>query len=155
MSQTVYMILCIKCKSEFDQGDTNRRFCLLCRHTKDEAQRKRARDIREIKRHQAKVNPIYYDRICPVCETEFRTKFNSKKYCNQSCKLRKKLSPIQLDNVQANLTRTEERIVNINLTYEKKMNKLEDQLDYMNYELEKQRQKYLTKLAFLKKVMNK
>ena len=35
------------------------------------------------------------------------------------------------------------------------MNILEDQADWINFELEKQRQKYLTKLSFLEKVMNK
>ena len=44
MSQISFMIKCIKCKSEFDQGDTNRRFCLLCRYSKDKAQRKRYLD---------------------------------------------------------------------------------------------------------------
>lgn len=155
MSQISFMIMCIKCKSEFDQGDTNRRFCLLCRHSKDEAQRKRGHDLREIKRQQAKIKPVYYHRLCPVCEMEFKTKRASKQYCTKRCKDRKSQFPNQIDNIQANLTRTEDRIVNINVTYEKKMNKLEDQLDYINYELEKQRQKYLTKLAFLQKVMNK
>ena len=36
------------------------------------------------------------------------------------------------------LQKIEERIVNINLRYEKKMNLLGDQLDWINFELEKQ-----------------
>ena len=138
MSQISFMIKCIKCKSEFDQGDTNRRFCLLCRYVKDEAQRSRAHIKREIKRHQAKVNPVYYDR-----------------FCTKNCCKRIKTFPVQLDNVEDNLTKIEGRIVKINLRYEKRMNVLEDQLDYMNYELEKQRLKYKLKLEFLQKVMNK
>ena len=155
MSQISFMIKCIKCKSEFDQGDTNRRFCLLCRYVKDEAQRERAHIKREIKRHQAKVNPVYYDRFCTVCEREFRTKIKNKEFCTKLCKARIKTFPVQLDNVEDNLTKIEGRIVNINLRYEKRMNVLEDQLDYMNYELEKQRLKYKLKLEFLQKVMNK
>jgi len=155
MSQIVYMIKCIKCKSEFNQGDTNRRFCLLCRYVKDEAQRSRAHIKREIKRHQAKVNPVYYDRYCTVCEREFRTKIKNKEFCTKNCCKRIKTFPVQLDNVEDNLTKIEGRIVKINLRYEKRMNVLEDQLDYMNYELEKQRLKYKLKLEFLQKVMNK
>ena len=155
MSQTVYMIMCIKCKSEFNQGDTNRRFCLLCRHTKDEAQRKRAHIKREIKRYKAKVNPVYYDRFCTVCEREFRTKIKNKEFCTKNCCKRIKTFPVQIENVEANITKIEERIININLSYEVKMNTLQDQLDYMNYELEKQRIKYVDKFEFLKKVIDK
>ena len=155
MSQISFMIKCIKCKSEFDQGDTNRRFCLLCRHTKDEAQRSRAHIKREIKRHQAKVNPVYYDRYCTVCEREFRTKIKNKEFCTKNCCKRIKTFPVQLDNIENHLRKIEERIVKINLRYEKRMNILEDQADWINFELEKQRQKYLTKLSFLEKVMNK
>lgn len=154
MSETVFMIRCLKCKSEFNQGDTNRRFCLLCRYVKDSAQRKRAHDKREIKRHMVK-KPVIYDRFCTVCEREFRTKIKNKEFCTKLCCQRIKTFPVQLDNVEDNLVKIEERIVNINLRYEKKMNALEDQLDYMNFELEKQRLKYQTKFEFLKKVMNK
>ena len=154
MNETVFMIRCVKCKSEFNQGDTNRRFCLLCRDVKDSAQRKRAHDKREIKRHMAK-KPVIYDRFCTVCEREFRTKIKNKEFCTKRCCQRIKTFPVQIDNVEDNLVKIEERIVNINLRYEKKMNALEDQLDYMNFELEKQRLKYQTKFEFLKKVMNK
>jgi|SaaInlV_165m_DNA_1040744.scaffolds.fasta_scaffold18524_4 hypothetical protein len=154
MNETVFMIRCVKCKSEFNQGDTNRRFCLLCRYVKDSAQRKRAHDKREIKRHMAK-KPVIYDRFCTVCEREFRTKIKNKEFCTKRCCQRIKTFPVQIDNVEDNLVKIEERIVNINLRYEKKMNALEDQLDYMNFELEKQRLKYQTKFEFLKKVMNK
>ena len=154
MSETVFMIRCLKCKSEFNQGGTNRRFCLLCRYVKDSAQRKRAHDKREIKRHMVK-KPVIYDRFCTVCEREFRTKIKNKEFCTKLCCQRIKTFPVQLDNVEDNLVKIEERIVNINLRYEKKMNALEDQLDYMNFELEKQRLKYQTKFEFLKKVMNK
>ena len=154
MSETVFMIKCVKCKSEFNQGDTNRRFCLLCRYVKDSAQRKRAHDKREIKRHMVK-KPVIYDRFCTVCEREFRTKIKNKEFCTKLCCQRIKTFPVQLDNVEENLVKIEERIVNINLRYEKKMNVLEDQLDYMNFELEKTRLKYQTKFEFLKKVMNK
>ena len=154
MSETVFMIRCLKCKSEFNQGDTNRRFCLLCRYGKDSAQRKRAHDKREIKRHMVK-KPVIYDRFCTVCEREFRTKIKNKEFCTKRCCQRIKTFPVQIDNVEDNLVKIEERIVNINLRYEKKMNALEDQLDYMNFELEKQRLKYQTKFEFLKKVMNK
>lgn len=154
MNETVFMIRCVKCKSEFNQGDTNRRFCMLCRYVKDSAQRKRAHDKREIKRHMAK-KPVIYDRFCTVCEREFRTKIKNKEFCTKRCCQRIKTFPVQIDNVEDNLVKIEERIVNINLRYEKKMNALEDQLDYMNFELEKQRLKYQTKFEFLKKVMNK
>jgi len=154
MNETVFMIKCLKCKSEFNQGDTNRRFCMLCRYVKDSAQRKRAHDKREIKRHMAK-KPVIYDRFCTVCEREFRTKIKNKEFCTKRCCQRIKTFPVQIDNVEDNLVKIEERIVNINLRYEKKMNALEDQLDYMNFELEKQRLKYQTKFEFLKKVMNK
>ena len=154
MNETVFMIRCVKCKSEFNKGDTNRRFCLLCRYVKDSAQRKRAHDKREIKRHMAK-KPVIYDRFCTVCEREFRTKIKNKEFCTKRCCQRIKTFPVQIDNVEDNLVKIEERIVNINLRYEKKMNALEDQLDYMNFELEKQRLKYQTKFEFLKKVMNK
>ena len=154
MNETVFMIRCVKCKSEFNQGDTNRRFCVLCRYVKDSAQRKRAHDKREIKRHMAK-KPVIYDRFCTVCEREFRTKIKNKEFCTKRCCQRIKTFPVQIDNVEDNLVKIEERIVNINLRYEKKMNALEDQLDYMNFELEKQRLKYQTKFEFLKKVMNK
>ena len=153
MNETVFMIKCLKCKSEFNQGDTNRRFCMLCRYVKDSAQRKRAHDKREIKRHMAK-KPVIYDRFCTVCEREFRTKIKNKEFCTKRCCQRIKTFPVQIDNVEDNLVKIEERIVNINLRYEKKMNALEDQLDYMNFELEKQRLKYQTKFEFLKKVMN-
>ena len=156
MSQISFMIMCIKCKSEFDQGDTNRRFCLLCRHTKDEAQRKRGHDLKEIKLQQAKkVKPEFYERFCTVCEREFRTKIKNKEFCTKLCCKRIKTFPVQIDNVENILKKIEERIVNINLRYEKRMNVLEDQLDYMNFELEKTRLKYQLKYNFLKKVMNK
>tara|TARA_R110000803_G_scaffold42967_1_gene91986 strand:- start:684 stop:1151 length:468 start_codon:yes stop_codon:yes gene_type:complete len=155
MSEIVFMIKCIKCKSEFNQGDTNRRFCLLCRHTKDEAQRERAHIKREIKRHIAKNNPVFYDRHCPVCDREFRTKIKNKEFCTKLCCKRIKTFPVQIDNVEDNLKKIEERIVKINLRYEKKMNVLGDQLDWMNFELEKQRLKYKLKFEFLKNVMNK
>jgi flagellar capping protein FliD len=127
---------------------------MLCRYVKDSAQRKRAHDKREIKRHMAK-KPVIYDRFCTVCEREFRTKIKNKEFCTKRCCQRIKTFPVQIDNVEDNLVKIEERIVNINLRYEKKMNALEDQLDYMNFELEKQRLKYQTKFEFLKKVMNK
>ena len=99
--------------------------------------------------------PVIYDRFCTVCEREFRTKIKNKEFCTKRCCQRIKTFPVQIDNVEDNLVKIEERIVNINLRYEKKMNALEDQLDYMNFELEKQRLKYQTKFEFLKKVMNK
>ena len=155
MSQIIYMIKCVKCKSEFDQGDTNRRFCKLCRYVKDSAQRKRAHDKREIKRHQAKVNPVYFHRFCTVCEREFKTKIKNKEFCTKLCQTRIKTFPVQLDNVEANITKIEENIVNVNLRYEKKMNKLQDEVDFINFDLERTRLKYVSKFEYLKKVMNK
>ena len=155
MSQIIYMIKCVKCKSEFDQGDTNKRFCKLCRYVKDSAQRKRAHDKREVKRYQAKVKPEYYTRFCTVCDREFKTKFKNKEFCTKLCRTRIKTFPVQLDNIETSITKIEENIVNVNLRYEKKMNKLQDEVDFINFDLERTRLKYVSKFEYLKKVMNK
>ena len=68
---------------------------------------------------------------------------------------RKKKFPLYVENIKNNIVNLEKRIVNINLKYEKKMNVLEEQLDYMNFQLEKQRVKYFTRLEHFEKVMNK
>jgi len=155
MSQISFIIKCIKCKSEFNQGDTNRRFCVSCRYVKDSAQKKRAHEKREVKRYQAKVKPVYFHRFCTVCEREFKTKIKNKEFCTKLCRTRIKTFPVQLDNIEAHITKIEENIVNVNLRYEKKMNILEEQLDFINFDLERTRVKYQAKFEYLKKVMNK
>ena len=155
MSETVFMIKCLKCKSEFNQGDTNRRFCMSCRYNKDTEQRRRAHLKRETKRQEAKIKPVFYIKYCPVCEMDFKTKIKHKKYCTKRCMERKKKFPLYVENIKNNIVNLEKRIVNINLKYEKKMNVLEEQLDYMNFQLEKQRVKYFTRLEHFEKVMNK
>ena len=52
MSETVFMILCIKCKSEFNQGDTNLRNCQSCRTTNKNEMRERYNTKRRHKRNE-------------------------------------------------------------------------------------------------------
>lgn len=133
MSETVFMILCIKCKSEFNQGDTNRRFCNACRYNKDAQQRLRAHLKRELKRKQErKLKPEFFHKICPVCEREFKTKLNAKKYCTKKCNEQTSKLPIQLERAEARLIRKDKEVINVNKMYQERINKLCDQLDYYN-----------------------
>jgi len=53
MSETVFMILCKKCKKvEFNQGDTNLRNCLSCRTTNKNEMRERYNSKRRQKRNE-------------------------------------------------------------------------------------------------------
>jgi hypothetical protein len=146
------MIKCIKCKTDFDQGDSNLRLCNGCRYNNDKKQRKRANDKRQLIRKK-KLKPEYYHKTCPVCEREFKTLFENKKYCTKKCKEQTSKLPIQLENAERMLEKLENRIIKVNELYEEKMNKLESQLDYYNYNAEKQRQTYENNILRIENIL--
>ena len=152
MSQIIFMIKCIKCKTEFNQGDSNLRLCNGCRFSKDKKQRKRAHVKRQLIRTK-KLKPVYYHKTCPVCEREFKTLFENKKYCTKKCLHQTSKLPIQLERTEISLENLENRIVKVNELYEEKMNKLEAQLDYYNYNAEKQRQTYENNLQRIQNIL--
>ncbi len=100
-----------------------------------------------------KLKPEYYHKTCPVCEREFKTLFETKKYCTKKCKEQTSKLPIQLERAEISLEKLENKIAKVNELYEEKMNKLEAQLDYYNYNAEKQRQTYENNLQRIQNIL--
>ena len=147
MSKIVFIIKCVQCKKEFNQGESNKRICNTCRYNQHLESMKRSQE--KIKAKPKKPNPKYHTRTCPVCSNDFKTKLYNKKYCNKRCVERKNNFPEYIVTVKNNIIKIEEKILNTNNLYEQKMIRLEEQLDKINYELEKQRGKYFDRLEFL------
>lgn len=154
---TVFIIKCIKCKSDFNQGDkTYRRICDGCRYNSDVARRKRAHIKREKKRKDKKIiKPEFYLKTCPVCEREFKTKISIKKYCTKKCNEQTSKISIQLERSEKNLIKLDARIIKVNELYEEKMNKLQEQVDYYNNNAEKQRLKYIQNMERLQLIQHR
>ena len=154
MSEMIYMIKCIKCKGDFNQGDSNKRFCDGCRFNSDVARRKRNSEKQALKLKQAKeASNKRVKHICPVCKSSFISKYKIKKYCNPRCAYKRKDIPNQINNTKNSVVKLEGKIIAINELYEEKMIKLQNQLDYINGDLEKQRVKYINRLDFLKSIV--
>ena len=147
MSQTVFIIKCICCKSEFNQGDSYKRICQQCVDTRA---RRRAKEYAIQRRKIPKIKPDYYEIQCKACDTIFRTKNNNKQFCNNKCVEQYASFPKQLINTEKNILRIEERIEQANTKYEQRIIQLEKQLEKINYEFESQRIVYEKKLEFLR-----
>lgn len=147
MSQTIYIIKCIQCKSEFNQGNSYRRICEIC--VKDRCL-KRNQTYKAKKKLQKVLKPDFYEKQCPACDCIFKTKMLNKQFCTERCVRRYKTFPTQLINVENNIIRIERKIEQANIEYEEKIIKLEKKLDSINFELESQRIVYEKKLEFLR-----
>ena len=157
MSEIIFIIKCIKCKAEFNQGDKSyRRICDGCRYDGKVAHRKRAHEKREIKRQKIRdERPEFYHKLCPVCEREFKTKISNKKYCTKKCNEQTSKISTQLERTENNLVKLDDRIIKVNELYEEKMNKLQEQLDYFNTNAEKQRTKYIKNMERLQLIQHR
>lgn len=153
---TVFMIKCIRCKTEFNQGDSQRRFCDGCRHNKDIEQRKRAHEKREKEREAKRKEKKKLFKICPICKKQFEANHGKRVYCNNPCYYdRIAKVPLQIERAEKNIINIDKRIIKANELYEEKMNKLQKQLDYINLNLDKQRNKLITNLEYLKTIVKK
>ena len=150
MSVIEFIIKCIKCKNDFNQGaDIHRRICNDCRYDKVIAKRKRT----YIKKQNKKTN--FFSKTCIMCEREFKTKIKHKKYCTKKCKEQTSKISIQLERTEKNLIKLDERIIKVNELYEEKMNKLQKQLDYYNNGAEKQHLKYTQNMERLQLIQHR
>ena len=147
MSQTVFIIKCICCKSEFNQGDSYKRICQQC---VDIRARRRSKEYNTQRKKTPKIKPDYYEIQCKACDTIFRTKMPNKQFCNNRCVKQYSSFPKQLINTEKNILRIEERIEQVNTEYEKRIIQLEKQLEKINYDFESQRIVYEKKLEFLR-----
>lgn len=157
MSEIIFIIKCIKCKTEFNQGDKSyRRICDGCRYDSKVAHRKRAHEKREIKREAKRKEKKKLIKICPVCGKQFEANHGKRVYCNNPCyhKIIAKV-PSQIERTENNLIKLDERIIKVNEMYEEKMNKLQEQLDYFNTNAEKQRTKYIKNMERLQLIQHK
>lgn len=157
MSEIIFIIKCIKCKSDFNQGDKSyRRICDGCRYNRDVAKRKRLHIKKEKKRKEiAQIKPKTYLKTCLVCEREFKTLISSKKYCTKKCKVQTSKISVQLENTEKNLVKLDARIIKVNELYEVKMHQLQVQLDYYNNNAEKQRLKYIQNMERLQLIQHR
>ena len=143
----VYMIKCIQCKSEFDQGDTTKRICPTC--VSNRARYRVIIDSEKKKELRKIMKPDFYEKKCKSCDTIFKTKIANKQFCNNYCVKQYARYPNMLPNIEKNIIRIEERIQEANEKAEQRIMKIEEDLDKINYQFEAQRLAYVTKREFL------
>ena len=146
MSQ-VFIIKCISCKGEFDQGDSYKRICEKC----ITSMRKLRIKINNAKKQPLlKKQPILYTRQCLACDSTFITKMINKQFCFHSCIKRYNNFPNQLVNTERMMCKLEEKIEKSNLYHEAQIIKIEKHLEKINYDFETQRIVYEKRLEFLR-----
>lgn len=149
------MIKCIRCKTVFNQSDTHIRLCNNCRHNKNMEQRKRAHEKRQ-KEREAKRKERIKIKTCPICNKKFEANHAKRVYCNNPCYYSRIAKvPLQIERAEKNIINIDKRIIKANELYEEKMNKLQQQLDYINLNLEKQKTKLTTRLEYLNSIAKK
>ena len=151
---TEYIIKCIQCKKEFDQVNPYTRLCESCRMSNYKSQVLISQKKQSIKRkEQRNQQTKHLKKTCPVCQYEFKTAKDSKKYCSKRC-LRKRLTfPDQIINKEKQLIILEEKILNNNKHCEEKIIEIEKLADKKNYELKKLHSEYTEKLDFMRSVI--
>jgi len=153
-TMTVFIIKCIQCKKEFDQGNSNTRICDVCKIVNHRTLMKIAREKRNIKqKEKIKLQTKFLKKTCPICQYEFKTIDDNKKYCSKRC-LKRKLSFVtQIINKEKQIISLEERILINNKNCEEKIIEIESFTDKKNYELEKLRSECAEKLDFMRSVV--
>lgn len=147
-----FIIKCIQCKSEFNQGNTNKRICESCRMSNYKSQLLISKERQSIKeKEKRKLQRL--KKICPICKCEFKTLDERKKYCTKRCLDRKISFTIQIKNKTKQLHIIDEKIINNNIECEKKIIKILNLKDRQNSELEKLHNEYVKKLDFMKSVI--
>ena len=145
MSQ-VYIIRCISCKDEFDQGDSYKRICEKCVINR----RKSREKINNAKKRPVKRQPTLYTKQCLACDNTFTTKNINKQFCFHYCFIQYKHFPTRLINTEKKIIRLEKKIEQVNIESEAKIINIVKQLEKTNYTLESQRLAYEAKLEFLR-----
>jgi len=145
MSQ-VYIIRCISCKDEFDQGDSYKRICEKCVINR----RKSREKINNAKKRPVKRQPTLYTKQCLACDGTFTTKNIDKEFCFHYCFIQYQNFPIRLANTEKKIIEVEKKIEKVNIECETKIIQLEKQLEKTNYTLETKRLAYEKRIEFLR-----
>lgn len=151
---TEYIIKCIQCKNDFDQANPYTRLCESCRMSNYRSQVLISQKKQSIKRkEQRKQQTNHLKKTCPVCQYEFKTARDSKKYCSKRCLVKKQTFVTQIMNKEKQIIVLEERILHNNKSREEKIAEIEKLTDKKNDELKKLHSEYTEKLDFMRSVV--
>ena len=104
---TEYIVKCIQCKKEFDQVNPYKRLCESCRMSNYKSQVAISQKKQSIKRkEQRKQQTKHLKKTCPVCQYEFKTARDSKKYCSKRCLTKKQTFVTQIINNEKHLRKS-------------------------------------------------
>lgn len=104
---------CNICKEDYKPTSPKQKFCYSCKNSAE----KIAQSERDKKRNRLKHSNVY-EKVCPICNTQFKT-FNSRKiYCgNEECEIkRKRINGLKIDkkrNIERSVTRRYKRALRI------------------------------------------
>ena len=139
---------------KFNQVNSYKRICESCRIVNYKSQVLISQKKQSVKRkEQRKQQTEHLKKTCPVCQYEFKTANDNKKYCSKRCLTKKQTFVTQIINKEKQLISIEERILHNNKNCEEKIIAIEKLADKKNYELKKLHSECTEKLDFMRSVV--